>query len=221
MAGPSLRRDGVVSILDFGDNENRTGPDWLGAVNDALDVVEAVEGPSALVTTATGKFYSNGLDTDWMAANPDDIESYVGDVQKVLARILMFPAPTIAAINGHAFGAGAFLAIAHDYSAMRADRGFINWPEVHLGMPFTRGLTALLETKLSRRVAHEAIVVGPRYGADEAVAAHIVDQAVALDDLLPSAVEVATARSDAAGRNLAGIKRSLHYNAVETLRGGQ
>src|ERR1051325_8852588 len=71
---PYLERDGDVFVLYLGnegqtDNENRFHPDWIDAVHGLLDEVEASEGPAALVTVATGKFYSNGLDTDWLFAN--------------------------------------------------------------------------------------------------------------------------------------------------------
>ena len=47
---------------------------------------------------------------------------------------------TVAAVQGHAFGAGAMLATSHDFRVMRADRGFYCLPEVQLNMPFTVGM---------------------------------------------------------------------------------
>ena len=67
----SLDRRGDVFVLDLGSDENRFNPTWVGSVEQALSEVEAVEGPRALVTTGTGKFWSNGLDLDWMSANPE------------------------------------------------------------------------------------------------------------------------------------------------------
>ena len=58
---------------------------------------------------ARGKFYSNGLDLDWVLAHPDQWSAYVADVQALLARVLALPMPTVAAVTGHAFGAGAML----------------------------------------------------------------------------------------------------------------
>ena len=40
-------------------------------------------------------------------------------------RPLQLPIPTVAAINGHAFGAGMMFAVAHDYRLQREDRGFV------------------------------------------------------------------------------------------------
>lgn len=91
-----------VSVLDLGSDENRFSPDWLQRVHSFVD---GVEGP--LVTTGSGKFYSNGLDLDWLMANGDQAAKYVAEVQELLARILTLPVPTVAAVNGHAFGAAA------------------------------------------------------------------------------------------------------------------
>jgi len=58
---PALHRDGEVFILNLGETENRFHPDWLAEVQEHLDTVENAEGPRALVTTASGKYFSNGL----------------------------------------------------------------------------------------------------------------------------------------------------------------
>ncbi len=89
------------------------------------------------MTTADSKFYSNGLDLDWLGAHSDQGDWYVGRVQGLLARVLTLPVPTAAAVVGHAFGAGAMLATAHDFRVMRDDRGFFCFPEVDIRIPFT------------------------------------------------------------------------------------
>ena len=93
-----------IAVLSLGDDENRFSPEWLVTVDGFLDRVESGEA-KALVTTGDGKFYSNGLDLDWLAAHSDQGDWYVDQVQRLLARILVAPVPTVAAVNGHAFGA--------------------------------------------------------------------------------------------------------------------
>src|SRR5205807_2506735 len=105
-----------------GDGENRFSAEWLKAVNHLLDTVADGESPAALVTTGGGKFYSNGLDLEWLMSHGDQAQQYIADVHELLARLLVLPVPTVAAINGHAFGAGAMLALAHDFRVMREDR---------------------------------------------------------------------------------------------------
>ena len=158
-----------VAILNLGDDENRFSPDWLADVNRFLDRIESGEA-KALVTTGSGKFYSNGLDLDWLAAHGDQSDWYVAEVQKLLARVLVAPVPTVAAINGHAFGAGSMLVIAHDFRVMRADRGYYCFPEVDIHIPFTPGMAALIQAKLTPAAAIEMMTTGRRYGGPDAEA---------------------------------------------------
>lgn len=218
MPGPTLDRTDDVFVVSLGDDENVTGNAWLDEMHRLLDEVEATEGPKALVTIGSGpKHYSNGLDVPFMTAHPDQTAAYVQRVQELLARLLVVGAPTVAAVNGHAFGAGAFLILAHDHAVMRDDRGFVCWPEVHLGMPFTRGLIAMVHELLPVRTAREAVVTGCRYAGPDVVAAGIVDAAHPLDLLRAEAVAIAAGHTATAGPNLAGIKRSLHRATYEAL----
>src|ERR1017187_9640538 len=113
--------------------ENRFNRQMVTELNKALDTVEAVNGPAALVTTGEGKFYSNGVDLDWLATRGENAAAFLDDVHRLLGRILGFPAITVAALNGHAFAAGAMFASAHDFIVMRQDRGYWCLPEVDLG----------------------------------------------------------------------------------------
>ena len=61
---PTLTRTDDVFVLDLGDAENRFHPDWVAEVGAALDEVVAAPGPRALVTAATGKFWSTGLEPE-------------------------------------------------------------------------------------------------------------------------------------------------------------
>ncbi|ATL65900.1 enoyl-CoA hydratase-related protein [Nocardia terpenica] len=219
---PYLERDGDVFVLYLGnegqtDNENRFHPDWIDAFHGLLDEVEGSEGPAALVTVATGKFYSNGLDTDWLFANFDKNCWYLDRVHTLYTRLLAFPMPTVAAVNGHAFGAGAMLALSHDFRVMRSDRGYWCLPEVHLGMPFTVAMNALVTGRLTNQVAVEAMTTGRRYGADDAIAAAIVDDKAEADQLLAAAVARAAALAGNRKPNLPVIKRALHARTLEGL----
>ena len=216
---PQLDRDGEVFVLDLGDGENRFSPDWVGGVADALAQVASAQGPRALVTTATGKFWSNGLDLDWMGAHPDRADTFVADVHALLARALSLPVVSVAACQGHVFAAGAMLALAHDQRVMRADRGFFCLPEVDIQIPFTPGMAALIQSRLSHRTAHEAMTTGRRYGGTEALDAGIVDAAVGEQEVLAVAVERARALAGKASPALGAIKEGMYAPALAALRG--
>ncbi|MBB6120025.1 enoyl-CoA hydratase-related protein [Nocardiopsis algeriensis] len=214
---PTLDRHDDVFVLDLGNDENRFHPTWLTTVNTLLDEVEAAPGAKALVTTATGKFFSNGLDLEWLMANPDRRTDYAADVHRLLARTLALPLPTVAAVQGHAFAAGAMLTLAHDFRVMRADRGFWCLPEVDINIPFTPGMSALIQARLTPQTAHEAMTTGRRYGGTDAHSAGIVDRAVPEEQVRPAALEIAQALTAKAGPTLGAIKTRMYTPALDTL----
>jgi Delta3-Delta2-enoyl-CoA isomerase len=183
---------GNVYVLHWHDGDNRFNRKSVTALNAALDEVEQVEGPCALVTAGEGKHYSNGLDLDWLMSAGDEGKGFLDDVHRLLGRILTFPAITVAAINGHAFAAGAMFATAHDFRVMRADRGYWCLPEVDLGLPLTPSMHAVIAAKLPRETTHEAIMTGQRYDAAEAQMAGIVNLTAPEDDVLADAVDLAS-----------------------------
>jgi len=217
---PTLERRDDVFVLDLGDTENRFHPDWLAALSERLDEVEKAEGPRALVMTATGKFYSNGLDLDWLAGHADQHPRYIAGVEGLFARVLALPLVSVAAIQGHAFAAGAMLTLACDFRVMRADRGFWCLPEADIGLPFTAGMSALIQARLTPRTAHEAMITARRYGGLDAEAAGIVDRTAAEDAVRGAATEIAAAQAAKAGPVLAAIKAGMYAAAIESLRGG-
>lgn len=119
-----------VLVLSIGSDENRFNPTLVENIHKQLTIVEQTQGAKALVITAGGKFFSNGLDLQWLGNNRQQAGAFIQELWKLFARILIFPLPTVSVINGHAFGAGFFLALSCDWRVMRKDRGFLNFPEV-------------------------------------------------------------------------------------------
>ncbi|GAA4613596.1 enoyl-CoA hydratase/isomerase family protein [Actinoallomurus liliacearum] len=212
-----LRRDGDVQILRMDAGENRFGPDFLDELEKALGELESADGRRALVTIGTGKFFSNGLDLEWLSENPDRLEPYLHRVHAVFARFLTLPMPTVAAINGHAFAAGAMLALTHDHRVMRSDRGYFCLPEVDLGLSFTPGMAALVQARLSNLVAHEAMLTGRRYGAEDAREAGIVHQTAPEAEVLATALEVAAPLAAKDGATVGKIRTAMYEPVLAAL----
>jgi enoyl-CoA hydratase/carnithine racemase len=215
---PKLQRYGEVFVVDLGDDENRFHPTWLDSINTCLDEVEAATGPRALVISATGKFWSNGLDLEWLTENPDRLTSYVTNVHGLFARVLTLPVATVAAIQGHAFAAGAMLALAMDFRVMRADRGYFCLPEIDIQIPFTPGMAALIQSRLQKQVAHEAMTTGRRYGGTDALNARIVDVVADEGKILDTAIDLARPLAGKPSATLGAIKARMYVDAVAALK---
>lgn len=214
---PTLRHHDSIAVLDLGDGENRFSPDFLDEMNTHLDAVVA-EGASALVTTATGKIYSNGLDLDWLSANGDRAAEYVAAVHTLFARVLTLPMPTVAAIGGHAFGAGAMVAMAHDYRVMRADRGYFCFPEADIRIPFTNGMAALIQAKTTPKTAIASMTTARRFGGPDALALDLVDATAADGEVLDTALALVAPLGGKDQGTMTAIKSVMFAEVLDALR---
>ena len=137
------KKDGTVAIMIMNNSENRQNLIWCEAMLAIYDEILADREIKALVLTSSdAKNFSQGVDIDWMneRLGVQDIDSVAKWIRlnfQVFRSMLMAPFPTIAAINGHAFGNGAILAGACDFRFMRADRGFFCLPEVDVELHLT------------------------------------------------------------------------------------
>jgi len=217
-----LKKQGDVFVLTMQSGENRFNRMFIDALNEALDTVEKSAGPAALVTVGgEDKFYSNGLDLAWLSGDGQgEAPEFIKTVLKLLGRIMAFPVPTAAAINGHAFAAGAMLALAHDFRVMRSDRGFFCLPEVDINIPFAPGMTALIKSRLTPNVFRSLLLTGARKGGIDAKELGIVDEAIPADQVLPRAMACVAPLAGKDRNTFRAIKRGMYADALALLEGG-
>lgn len=214
----NVERDGEVFVIAMNAGENRFNPESLAALNSALDEVEASEGPAAAVITGEGKFFSNGLDLEWMGQAPEGGPAEVAEgSMRLMARVLTFPTAIVAAINGHAFAAGAMLALACDTRIMREDRGYFCLPEADINIPFTPGMSALIRGRLAPQTAHEAMLTARRYTAADALAAGVIEASASEAEVLPAAIEAVRPLAAKSRQVIGAIKQEAYGPIVEKL----
>ncbi len=214
-----LERDGDVFTLSMVAGENRWNTTFVRAFAAALDEVEASSGAASLLTRSNdAKFFSNGLDLDWVRAPEDhpeggDRDVFGAEFMALAGRLITLPVPTVCAINGHAFGAGLMIALCHDVRLQRSDRGFLCANEMQLGMAIPTPELALFRHKLPANVFFETVQLARRWTGPDALAAGIVQGCAELDALQPLALQRA--------RELAplGVNRALYGGQKERLFG--
>jgi Delta3-Delta2-enoyl-CoA isomerase len=210
---------GDVAVVTMQAGENRFNADFVRSLQGALD--EVTERRLPLVLTGSGKFFSNGLDLEWLTtAGSTAGGAMFSRLHGVLAKLLTFPAATAAAINGHAFGAGAMLAAAADSRVMREDRGFLCFPEVDLGLPMSPQFSALCRAKFPRSSLLRAWVSGDRYAAPEAIELGFVDDAAPEGAVLDRAVAMVRPLAGKDPATVQALKASLYADARALLTTG-
>jgi enoyl-CoA hydratase/carnithine racemase len=213
-----IREQDGHRIVDLGDGPNAVDQAFLDGLNGALDRVEADEAATTLITVGGGKHYSNGFDLEFLGSLAQaDALAFLDLTATTLARVLTFPLPTAAALNGHAFGAGAMLALAHDVRVQNEERGWFCFPEVDLGMQFMPFQLELVTGRMRADTAEEAILTGRRYDGAAAVAAGIAQASAAPEALVATAAEALAPRTGKARAHLAGLKRQLNRHALALL----
>lgn len=208
-----LERDGAVWVLRLVNDENRFDAASVRGLHAALDEIELTPGPAALVTTGSGKFFSNGLDLDGLLAG-EGTDGFIHDFFRLLGRVLGLDMITVAAVNGHAFAGGAMLASAHDFLLMREDRGYWCVREVDIGLPLAPPLFAVLTAHVPRATLAEASLTGRRYGGRDAAVAGIATASVPEAELLPRAVDLARTHAGKPRDVLREHKRLLYGDVL-------
>ena len=191
-----LEREGDVFVVSMMADENRWNTTFVRAFDAALDEIEMSTDPIAMITaSADEKFFSNGLDLEWMVAQGEhpggDRDVFGSEYMALCARLMTFPVPTVAAVNGHAFGAGFMIALCHDLRIMREDRGYLCANEVEIGMTIPEPELALFRHKIPMGAFHETVVLARRWTGPAAKDAGFVHATASVEDIRSVALETA------------------------------
>lgn len=160
-------------------------PERLNAVNDqlvegllaALAEVEAEQCGAAIIA-GRGRAFCAGHDLKAPRGDDAGLFRRLEHLQEVTRRIRRLPIPMIAAVHGHAVGAGAEFALGCDLVIAAEDTRF-RFPEVGIGLSATGGLTKLLP-----------LLVGPVKAKDEVERVLQLHPAVKMAAVLPEPDEL-------------------------------
>lgn len=225
-----LQRDGDVATLTFNDPDRRNA--MSQAMGEAFAAciagLEGDAGLRALVLTGAGRAFSAGGDLDMIESRARaGLESPGGEVRERHRRFMRgfyglflsvrdLPCPTVAAIQGHAIGAGFCVALACDLR--------IAANEARLGLNFTRlgihpgmGATWTLPRLVGPARAAELLYTGRIVDGAEAERLGLVNRALPRDEVLDAARSLASEVAACAPHAVRGAKRSLARTASETL----
>jgi enoyl-CoA hydratase len=179
--------DGVATLtLDRPAKLNAIGPEMLAELARLLAQIDGDHDILAVIITGSGgRAFSVGADVNaWSALEPLDMwRRWIRDGHRVLERLAHLRQPTIAAINGYAFGGGLELALAADIR-IGADSAAFALPETKIGtLPGWAGTKRLPEAIGPAR-AKQMIFSGSRIDAATAERWGLVNEVIALEGLM-------------------------------------
>ena len=191
--------DGVaVLTLDNPDQRNAMSDQMTSSWVRAVDELAADRSVRVVVVTGEGSAFCSGGNTSWIASEPDatvdELRERMLPFYRAWLSIRRLEVPTIAAVNGHAIGAGLCLALACDirYAATGAKLGV---PFVKLGMHAGMAGTFLLPDVVGPAHARDLLLTGRIVDADEALRLGLVSRVIEpgsfRDEVLATAQQVA------------------------------
>ncbi len=219
----SWEKNQSIAVIRMTNGENRINQVFVDTMTETLDqILSDPEVSSVMILSGDGKFWSTGLDVQWAAGlvqanDTASVKSFMYSINGMFKKILLFPVPVIAVINGHAFGAGAIFSCACDFRFMKADRGYFCFPEIDIGIPFLPSEIAFITRFVPHRVFQEMVYSGKRYGAADLERHGIIEKACADEaDLMASAE--AFAQSYRKKRGIFGeMKRRFNGSIIEVM----
>ena len=223
MSTMELKKEGAVYILSLtnGAKANTFNEDVITEYNATLDELEASSGNAALLITSTDpKFWSNGIDLEWVITKPANYFPQLAFLlDKLFLRFALLNMPTVGCLTGHTYAGAAILAATFDFRLMRADRGFFCYPEVDIKIPFSPIMQQIIKLLPDQQAVTELVFTGKRIGGEEALKMKVVSAIYPQDTLYPKALELAKFLSQKDRKTYTTIKRNLRNNLVSLQQG--
>ena len=176
-----------------------------------LEAAEANPGIRCVIVTGGGRAFCAGADLKAHAEQPmaeKERERYVRTAQRANQLMQTMGTPVVAAVNGHAIGAGLELALSADL-AIVAEEAKLRLPEIALGTFLGGGVVYTLAERVGVLKARELVYLGDFFSGADAARLGVVNRALPADEVLPAARSLAARLARRAPIPLAEAKRLI------------
>jgi enoyl-CoA hydratase len=217
MRGIRLHISGPVATLTL-DNPAKLNcftVDMLAQLASHLEVVEARPEVRAVIVTGEGeKAFCSGADINaWGGLSPADFaRNWVRGGHRIFDRLARLSKPTVAALNGHAFGGGLELAAACDIRVI-TPKATIALPEAGVGVVPGWSGSQRLARLIPESILKEMALFGRRIGADRLFACGFVAEVT--EDVRAAALEIAEKAATLSPRATEITKAMIHAGQGE------
>jgi len=204
-----------VYLLSFSSPpDNRLVPAFNQTFLLALDIIEHRLPRGVVITTSSiTKFYSNGLDFENAIKDPT---FFPNSLYPLWRRLITYPMPTVALLNGHAFAGGLMTAMMHDYRVMNPHKGFVCLNELDFGAALQPTMATVFRVKLSMTTFRNMVLESKRFAALEALKEGIIDGVGGVDETLAFISEMKLTQK-AQGKSYGQIKEELYREVVKDI----
>jgi enoyl-CoA hydratase len=214
-----LEERGVVTILRMAAGKgNALNLEFTQALAEAIERVERSSARAAVLTGEGGTF-SAGVDLPALiSGGPDYVRRFVPVMVAGFERLVLFPKPLVAAVNGHAIAGGAIMLFACDQRILARGKARVGLTEIRVGVEFPSWALEVARFLTPPEHLSTLILTGRTWPPDEALARGLVDEVVEPDALLDRACEVAAELAAIPAACYAANKKLLRQPLVERAR---
>lgn len=219
-----LREDrGQVAVLTLNRPEsmNSISVELLLALGEQIEAIRFDSDVRVVIITGAGdRAFCSGADLKERATmSPDEVKAFIYTIRNTFSVVDDLPKPTIAAVNGFAFGGGTELALACDLR-IAADSAQMGLTETRLAIIPGAGGTQRLPRLVGKGKAKELIFTGRRVPAEEALAIGLVNRVSAPDGLLDNAMALAAEICEAGPIAIQQAKYAINHGMETDLNSG-
>jgi methylglutaconyl-CoA hydratase len=207
------RGPAAVVTINRPDKRNALSRALIAALSDAFRRAADDADARCVILTGSGPAFCAGMDLDELRGtlvNQSDAELVWDDAAKLSALyelIYMLPKPTVATVNGAAVAGGAGLVTVCDL-AVAVPAAKFGYPEVRRGLVAAMVMPHLLR-HVGERAARWLLLTGELIDADAAVRVGLINEVVAVEQLLPAAEKWAGLLAEGGPKALATTKELL------------
>jgi len=199
------RPDGVAVVRLDRPKVNALSVELLGQLRETAEELRA-DPPGAVVVWGGEHVFAAGADiSELRQGTPGQVAQ---SIHAALDALSSLPRPVVAAVNGYALGGGLEVALACDLRICAEDAA-LGLPEILLGIIPGGGGTQRLPRLVGPARAKELVFTGRRVKAEEALAIGLVDQVVAPESVLDTALELAGSLARGPLAALAAAKEAI------------
>ncbi len=209
-------QDGPILTITLNRPErlNAFSAEMFADVDRAVGLASDDSDIRVIVFTGAGRAFCSGADLTNIAgyhseAEGDALTEGIRRIQSVFDAVEALPQPTIAAINGHAVGAGLQLGLACDFR-IAVEGAKLGLSDVKIGIVPALGATTRLPRLIGLAKAKELILEGDLISSEEAFDIGMINQAVEKESLGESVKELAEKLASRAPLAMTAAKRLLN-----------
>ena len=199
----------VVLTIDRQEARNALSPEIRSALGEEFEAMAGDEAVRAVVLTGAGGHFCAGGDVKTLGGgDPDAMRERLAEMVRIGEIAITFPKPLVAAVRGHAAGAGASIACLADV-VVAGDSAKFTVSFLSIGLVPDWGLTYTLPRRVGWAAARRLALTRERVDADEAHRLGIADVRAPEDEVMAVALERARSLASSALGGYAALKAMM------------